>query len=86
MNPTSLAIETAGLRKEYGAKVAVADLSLTVARGEIFGFLGPDGAGKTTAVKMLLGLVAPTAGVRLLGSPAGDHRGRAPPPGGSEEV
>ncbi len=78
MNAASLAIETAGLRKEYGAKVAVADLSLAVARGEIFGFLGPNGAGKTTAVKMLLGLAAPTAGtVRLLGSPVGDHRVRA---------
>jgi len=69
----SLAIETSGLRKEYGAKVAVADLSLTVQRGEIFGFLGPNGAGKTTAVKMLLGLIAPTAGAgRILGRPLSD--------------
>ncbi len=69
----SPAIETSGLRKEYGAKVAVADLSLTVQRGEIFGFLGPNGAGKTTAVKMLLGLIAPTAGAgRILGRPLSD--------------
>src|ERR1043166_847959 len=67
-----LAIETHGLRKQFGAKTAVADLTLTVRRGEGFGFLGPNGAGKTTAVKMLLGLVDPTAGeARVLGSPAG---------------
>jgi ABC-2 type transport system ATP-binding protein len=68
-----LAIETNKLRKEYGAKVAVADLTLAVSRGEIFGFLGPNGAGKSTCVKMLLGLVHPTAGSALvLGRPAGD--------------
>lgn len=67
-----LAIETAGLRKEYGAKVAVADLTLAVPRGEVFGFLGPNGAGKSTSVKMLLGLVHPSGGSALvLGRPAG---------------
>ena len=67
-----LAIETNKLRKEYGAKVAVADLTLEVTRGEIFGFLGPNGAGKSTCVKMLLGLVHPTAGSALvLGHPLG---------------
>lgn len=55
-------IETVHLRKEYGAKVAVEDLTLRVPRGEVFGFLGPNGAGKSTTVKMLLGLVWPTAG------------------------
>jgi ABC-2 type transport system ATP-binding protein len=70
---TELAIETAGLRKEYGPRVAVADLSLAVPRGEVFGFLGPNGAGKSTSVKMLLGLVYPTGGsARVLGRPAGD--------------
>jgi ABC-2 type transport system ATP-binding protein len=65
-------IETEGLRKEYGAKVAVADLTLRVPRGEVFGFLGPNGAGKSTSVKMLLGLVAPTGGVaRVLGRAPG---------------
>ena len=59
---TDFAIETNHLRKEYGAKVAVADLTLQVRRGEVFGFLGPNGAGKTTSVKMLLGLVTPTSG------------------------
>ena len=68
-----LAIQTSGLRKEFGAKVAVADLTLDVPRGEVFGFLGPNGAGKSTAVKMLLGLVRPTGGsAMVLGQPAGD--------------
>ena len=65
-----LVIETAGLRKVYGSKVAVADLTLQVPRGEVFGFLGPNGAGKSTSVKMLLGLVAPSGGeARVLGRP-----------------
>jgi ABC-2 type transport system ATP-binding protein len=69
---TELAIETVRLRKEYGAKLAVADLSLAVPRGEVFGFLGPNGAGKSTSVKMLLGLIRPTSGTaRVLGQPAG---------------
>jgi len=57
-----LAIETHGLRKVFGSKVAVRGLSLEVRRGEIFGFLGPNGAGKSTSIKMLLGLVKPTSG------------------------
>lgn len=72
------AIEISGLRKEFGSKVAVADLTLTVRRGEVFGFLGPNGAGKTTSVKMLLGLVAPTEGAaEVLGAPIGDVKTRA---------
>lgn len=63
-----LVIETAGLRKVYGSKIAVDDLTLQVPRGEVFGFLGPNGAGKSTSVKMLLGLVAPSSGdARVLG-------------------
>jgi ABC-2 type transport system ATP-binding protein len=70
---SELAIETTRLRKEYGAKTAVADLSLSVPRGEVFGFLGPNGAGKSTSIKMLLGLVRPTSGVaRVLGRAPGD--------------
>jgi ABC-2 type transport system ATP-binding protein len=72
------AIESRGLRKEFGAQTAVHDLTLTVARGEVFGFLGPNGAGKTTSVKMLLGLVRPTSGeARVLGAPVGDVAVRA---------
>lgn len=75
---TETAIEAAGLRKEFGEKVAVADLTLSVARGEVFGFLGPNGAGKTTSVKMLLGLTNPTAGTAtLLGHPLGNRQARA---------
>ena len=62
------AIETRGLRKVYGDKVAVEDVTIAVPEGEVFGFLGPNGAGKSTTVKMLLGLVFPSAGLaRLLG-------------------
>jgi ABC-2 type transport system ATP-binding protein len=70
---TDAVVETAGLRKVYGRKVAVADLTLTVPQGEVFGFLGPNGAGKSTAVKMLLGLVRPSGGqARVLGRPPGE--------------
>lgn len=56
------AIETSGLSKRYGERLAVDDLSLRVGRGEVFGLLGPNGAGKTTTIAMLLGLVRPSAG------------------------
>jgi len=75
---TDRVIETRGLRKRFGAKVAVADLSLSVGRGEVFGFLGPNGAGKTTSLKMLLGLIEPSAGTaRVLGAPLGNRAARA---------
>ncbi|MDW8328174.1 MAG: ABC transporter ATP-binding protein [Anaerolineales bacterium] len=61
-------IETKGLSKRYGTKVAVDNLDLTIQRGEVFGLLGPNGSGKTTTILMLLGLTEPTAGrVRVLG-------------------
>src|SRR5262245_22280258 len=66
-------IETHELRKRFGDKTAVANLTLSVRRGEVFGFLGPNGAGKTTSIKMLLGLIAPTSGsATVLGSPLGN--------------
>lgn len=55
-------IETEGLTKVYGGRVAVDSLSFSVQEGEIFGFLGPNGAGKTTTLLMLLGLTEPTRG------------------------
>ena len=55
-------IITRGLRKVFGAVVAVQGLDLDVARGEIFGLLGPNGSGKTTTIRMLTGLIAPSAG------------------------
>jgi ABC-2 type transport system ATP-binding protein len=74
----SHAIAAWGLRKDFGAKRAVADLTLIVERGEVFGFLGPNGAGKTTAIKMLLGLVHPTCGrAFVLGARVGDMATRA---------
>jgi ABC-type multidrug transport system ATPase subunit len=55
-------IETRGLTKRYGSRLAVDDLSLTARGGEIYGFLGPNGAGKTTTILMLLGILDPDAG------------------------
>ena len=56
------AIETDSLTKKFGDFTAVDRISFTVAEGEIFGFLGANGAGKTTAMRMLCGLLTPTAG------------------------
>ena len=60
------AIEIRGLRKEYGDVAAVDGLDLTVGEGEIFGLLGLNGAGKTTTVKILTGILRPTAGEALV--------------------
>lgn len=78
MSSSSPAIETHHLSKSFGDKIAVRDLSLSVERGEVFGFLGPNGAGKTTSVKMLLDLVRLSSGSgTLLGKPLGDPATRA---------
>lgn len=55
-------IKAEALRKEFGSITAVDSLDLSVQRGEIFGLLGPDGAGKTTTIRMLCGILEPTAG------------------------
>lgn len=60
------ACETRGLRKRFGATVAVDGLDLRVPRGVLFAFLGPNGAGKTTSIRMLAGLVRPDAGEAYL--------------------
>jgi ABC-2 type transport system ATP-binding protein len=61
-----LVVETTNLRKEYGTRrgtvVAVRDLSLRIPRGGVHGFLGPNGSGKTTTIRMLLGLARPSGG------------------------
>lgn len=55
-------IELKNLTKKYGNLAAVDHLTLTVPKGEIFGFIGPNGAGKTTTIKMIAGIMEPTAG------------------------
>src|SRR5213592_4959545 len=63
-------VETSGLTKRFGERVAVANVDLRVPRGSAFGYLGPNGAGKTTLIRLLLGLTRATAGtMRLLGHP-----------------
>ena len=62
-----IAVEARGLRKSFGATVAVSGLDLQVTPGEIFGLVGPDGAGKTTAFRLLLGLLQADAGEAVLG-------------------
>jgi drug efflux transport system ATP-binding protein len=59
---TDHSIEVQGLRKDFGSFVAVKDVSFHVEKGEIFGYLGANGAGKSTTIRMLCGLLEPTAG------------------------
>ncbi len=83
---TDVVIETRGLRKEFRGRrglpvVAVEGLDLTVPRGGVHGFLGPNGSGKTTTLRMLLGLASATSGeMRLFGEPVPErlprHLGR----------
>src|SRR5690349_20647323 len=63
--PQSAVIDLAGVRKAFGSTLAVDDLTFAIARGEMFGVIGPDGAGKTTTLRMICGLLLPDAG-RLL--------------------
>jgi ABC-2 type transport system ATP-binding protein len=63
-------IELAGLTKEYGTRVAVDDLTVTIQPGRVTGFLGPNGSGKTTTMRCVLGLARPTSGTAtVLGRP-----------------
>ena len=63
-----IVIETHALRKVFGERVALEGLNLVVHRGEIFGLLGANGSGKTTTIRMLCGLLAPTSGdARVVG-------------------
>jgi ABC-2 type transport system ATP-binding protein len=73
-----LAVETAGLTKRFGERVAVDAVDLHIPRGAAFGYLGPNGAGKTTLIRMLLGLTRASAGtMRLLGRPVPAERAAA---------
>ena len=62
MNAESPAIVVEGLVKRFGSFTAVNNITYQVNRGEIFGFLGPNGSGKTTTIRMTLGLLQPSAG------------------------
>ena len=67
---TDLAVRTRGLTKHFGSQTVVDRIDLEVPVGSVYGFLGPNGSGKTTTIRMLLALVAPTAGeVELFGRP-----------------
>ncbi|MGY4568214.1 MULTISPECIES: nodulation factor ABC transporter ATP-binding protein NodI [Bradyrhizobium] len=70
MNMSTAAIDLAGVRKSFGDKIIVDELSFSVARGECFGLLGPNGAGKSTIARMLLGMISPDAGkITVLNEP-----------------
>src|SRR3954447_13304059 len=81
MNTTPISpyvVETEGLTKRFGERVAVRDVELRVPRGSAFGYLGPNGAGKTTLIRMLLGLTRASAGdMRVLGRPVPRERAAA---------
>jgi len=69
VSQAELAIETRGLTKQFGSYAAVKSIDLSVPHGSVFGFLGPNGSGKTTTIRMLLGLASPTSGeARVLGA------------------
>lgn len=70
MTPGLPAVASQGLGKRFGHQQVVADLDLSVPRGACYGFIGPNGSGKTTTIRMLLGLIRPDAGTcSLLGEP-----------------
>lgn len=75
MDGNDIILQTTGLTKQFGKRLAVRDLNLAVHRGDIYGFLGPNGAGKSTTIRMVLSLIAPTGGnVRLFGRDVRDDR------------
>src|ERR1700733_12234493 len=75
MTIAPLIIETRGLTKRFGRRAAVADVDLRVPAGCTFGFLGHNGAGKTTVIRMLVGLTKPDAGtITIAGLPLGAGR------------
>ncbi|TMA30875.1 MAG: ABC transporter ATP-binding protein [Deltaproteobacteria bacterium] len=71
---SDFAIETGALTRRFGAQVAVDGIDLRVPRGSFYGFLGENGAGKSTTISMLTGVLAPTSGsMRVLGLTPGDE-------------
>ena len=72
-----IVLRTNALTKQYKGITAVRELNMTIERGQIYGFLGQNGAGKTTALRMMLGLIRPTSGhVELFGERAESHKQR----------
>jgi ABC-2 type transport system ATP-binding protein len=81
---TGPAVQTRGLSKRFRHQLAVDQVDLEVPRGAVYGFLGPNGSGKTTTIRMLLGLIRPTSGVsRVLGEPIPERISHALPRVGS---
>ena len=63
-------VELQHVRKAYDTKIAVADLSFTIEPGSMFGLLGPNGSGKTSSIRMMIGITVPDSGtVNLFGQP-----------------
>jgi len=72
VSDADLAVGTSGLTKNFGTQRVVDHLDLAVPRGSVYGFLGPNGSGKTTTIRMLLGLIRPDSGTAtVLGEPIG---------------
>jgi len=63
---SAVTVEMRHLTRRFGSIVAVRDLNLTIAKGEVFGLLGPNGSGKTTTIRMLCGLIAPSEGTAIV--------------------
>jgi ABC-2 type transport system ATP-binding protein len=73
-------VSTSGLTRRFGAQVAVDGIDLRVPRGSVYGFLGPNGSGKTTTIRMLLGLIgADAGGIEVLGRSMPQHSGQVLP-------
>lgn len=84
MTPSGVAVATAGLTKRFGDQTAVDGIDLLVPHGSVYGFLGPNGSGKTTTIRMILGLVHASAGeIQVLGSPIPSASSRVLPRVGS---
>src|SRR3990170_8336427 len=77
-NGPNVILRTSGLSKRYGRLLALDDLNLEVPRGQVYGFLGPNAAGKTTTISLILGLIAPTSGhVEMFGLDTRTHLSQA---------
>src|SRR5918998_1782842 len=77
MDGRDVLVKTTDLTKRYGPRIVAVDrVSLTVRRGEVYGFLGPNGVGKTTTLRMVLGLTEPASGAaKVLGEEPGSPQG-----------